>query len=159
MCWHTLFLDRVIVEGYPILGRFHEEHGLEVPFVLMKHLVDAAPEMDFSGWFLIKGLSSIFVPTVKDHSTPQVQENNKLLMNVSKFPSGSAGIRYASSGTSGTPATTMKASQSTNEFVDQANYYPAIPQTTKSQPLSLVSRMRARFGKSHDSNKAAAAAA
>jgi len=62
-CWHSLFRNPVIVRGYPILARHPEETGLESPLNMMASLANVIYATEFEGEVLIKGISSILVPT------------------------------------------------------------------------------------------------
>jgi hypothetical protein len=62
-CWHSLFKNSVIVKGYPILARLHGERGLEIPLNMMAGLADAPFATNFDGRLVIKGFSTMFVPT------------------------------------------------------------------------------------------------
>ncbi|KAI0384641.1 hypothetical protein F5Y04DRAFT_247451 [Hypomontagnella monticulosa] len=65
-CWANLFRDPVLVEGYPIPRRVDRDSGLEISLNLMAQLVNAKKVSQFSGCILIKGYSTILIPT-KQH--------------------------------------------------------------------------------------------
>jgi hypothetical protein len=62
-CWHPLFQNPVIVQGYPILARMHNEKGLEISMDLMVGLGAANYLTDFDGIPVLKGFSSMFIAT------------------------------------------------------------------------------------------------
>lgn len=62
-CWLPLFKNPVIVKGYPILARDHGERGLEIPLNMMASLGDASRTTVFDRNLVIKGFSTLFVPT------------------------------------------------------------------------------------------------
>jgi hypothetical protein len=62
-CWHSLFRNPVLVKGFPILARKHKEQGLEIPLNMMAGLGEATRATIFDGSLVIKGFSTIFVPT------------------------------------------------------------------------------------------------
>ena len=62
-CWHSLFRNPVIVEGYPILARHTKENGLEISETMMTFLGNVSRAMIFKGVRLLKGFSTLFVPT------------------------------------------------------------------------------------------------
>lgn len=62
-CWHDLFHDITIVEGYPIPRRAAEELGLEISLELMAGLAQAQYLNIFRGVPVVKGFSTILYPT------------------------------------------------------------------------------------------------
>lgn len=62
-CWHSLFQNPVIVGGYPISPRRHNEKGLEISLQLMADLGHADYLTDFAGNRVLKGFSTMFVET------------------------------------------------------------------------------------------------
>ena len=62
-CWHSLFRNPVIAKGYPVLARNHREKGLEIPLNMMAQLGEASRATKFDGSLVIKGFSTMFVPT------------------------------------------------------------------------------------------------
>ncbi|KAF4626411.1 hypothetical protein G7Y89_g11749 [Cudoniella acicularis] len=62
-CWHLLFENPVIVKGYPIRTRIHDERGLEIPLELMASLGDAFYLTEFNHVPVLKGFSTMFVAT------------------------------------------------------------------------------------------------
>ncbi|KAJ5652431.1 hypothetical protein N7507_009857 [Penicillium longicatenatum] len=66
-CWHDLFRNCVVVEGYPISRRpeLGATNGLEIPLPMMASLVQANHVNNFLGGLVIKGFSAMLVPTEK----------------------------------------------------------------------------------------------
>ncbi|PLB47714.1 hypothetical protein P170DRAFT_385589 [Aspergillus steynii IBT 23096] len=66
-CWHDLFRNCVVVEGYPIPRRpeVGAANGLEIPLPMMASLVQANYVNTFLGGLFIKGFSAMLVPTEK----------------------------------------------------------------------------------------------
>lgn len=62
-CWHYMIRNPVVVKGFPILRRENEERGLEMPLQLMAKLGNAERATVFHGGLVIKGHSTMFVPT------------------------------------------------------------------------------------------------
>lgn len=60
-CWHDLFVNPVIVHGFPIPDR-GEERGLEIPLQMMASLGGASHAIEYEGGLVMKGFSSMFVP-------------------------------------------------------------------------------------------------
>jgi len=64
-CWHKLFRNPVIVEGYPITKRTRYGTGLEIPVSMMSILAKVPRLHEFLGRRLLKGFSTAVVPTEK----------------------------------------------------------------------------------------------
>lgn len=66
-CWHRLFNNPVVVQGYPVRARPQLEPGtgLEIPLDVLMALVDSTRIETFNQKNLIKGFSSMLVPTRK----------------------------------------------------------------------------------------------
>lgn len=64
-CWHSLFRNPVIVTGYPIPFRPEEAKGLDIPVNMMAGLIEATYATEFNGGIVIKGMSSMLIPTKK----------------------------------------------------------------------------------------------
>ena len=62
-CWHSLFRNPVIVRGFPILARGHDERGLEISLDMMASLAGAERATVFGDQLVIKGFSTMLVPT------------------------------------------------------------------------------------------------
>lgn len=62
-CWHGLFRNPVVVEGYPILKRPPGRLGLEIPLGMMASLVEACRVNTFRETLVIKGFSAMLVLT------------------------------------------------------------------------------------------------
>ncbi|PLN78353.1 hypothetical protein BDW42DRAFT_187471 [Aspergillus taichungensis] len=65
LCWHGLFRNPIVVEGFPILRRPDKRtaSGLEIPLYIMASLAQARYVNIFMGGIYIKGFSTILVPT------------------------------------------------------------------------------------------------
>ena len=61
-CWKGLFLNPVVVRGYPILRRPRRDTGLEIPLDMAANLVDAKRLHEFMGQFCLKGFSAMLAP-------------------------------------------------------------------------------------------------
>ena len=62
-CWHKMFRNPVIVQGYPILYRSEPGTGLEIPVDIMAGLAGTRRVNTFNGKLFIKGYSTMLVPT------------------------------------------------------------------------------------------------
>jgi hypothetical protein len=64
-CWHNLFRNCLVVEGYPISRRpeIGTASGLEIPFPMMAGLAQAKYVNTFLGRPIVKGFSTMLVPT------------------------------------------------------------------------------------------------
>jgi hypothetical protein len=66
-CWFSLFRNPTIVKGYPIPSRSADKHdaqtGLEIPLNMMAGLVKASRVTKIDNQLLIKGFSTLFIPT------------------------------------------------------------------------------------------------
>ncbi|PVH72378.1 hypothetical protein DL98DRAFT_576852 [Cadophora sp. DSE1049] len=60
-CWHNMFRNPVIVEGFPIATRSASQIGLEVSLGMMAQLGEASFMTEHEGGFVIKGFSTMFV--------------------------------------------------------------------------------------------------
>lgn len=60
-CWHALFKNPVVVQGYPTLRRPREKTGLEIPLDILAALVQAQHITAFGEGLYIKGFSSVLV--------------------------------------------------------------------------------------------------
>ena len=61
-CWHPLFPGTVIARGFPIPAR-SGQIGIELPYTLMTSLARILHPVDFDGGILLKGFSTMLVPT------------------------------------------------------------------------------------------------
>ncbi|KAJ1326978.1 ankyrin repeat domain-containing protein 50 [Microdochium nivale] len=68
-CWHALFGNSVIVDGFPISRRESSDTGLEVNLELMAALTDASRVNIFQGIPMIKGFSRLLFPLQKSTDT------------------------------------------------------------------------------------------
>ncbi len=64
-CWHKLFRNPIIVEGYPIPKRNRYGTGLEIPISMISSLAESPRLHQFLGRRLLKGFSTAVVPTEK----------------------------------------------------------------------------------------------
>ena len=64
LCWLKLFKEPVLALGFPVPSRTNEI-GLEMPLKLMATICGARHFVDFQGGILIKGLSSMLIPTAR----------------------------------------------------------------------------------------------
>ena len=62
-CWYLLFRNPVIVQGFPSLNRPNREKGLDIPFDMMIGLGMTERATTFDGCLVLKGFSTIFIPT------------------------------------------------------------------------------------------------
>jgi hypothetical protein len=61
-CWHSLFRNPVVVQGYPILRRAKGAIGVEIPLSIMAALAHATRVTNFLGKTLVKGFCTMLVP-------------------------------------------------------------------------------------------------
>ncbi|OQV03982.1 hypothetical protein CLAIMM_08939 [Cladophialophora immunda] len=62
-CWHNLFKNPVIVDGYPTRRRAEHNTGVEMPLNVMAELAGTQQLNTFNGRLFIKGYSAMLVPT------------------------------------------------------------------------------------------------
>ncbi|KAL3488654.1 hypothetical protein BJX62DRAFT_253120 [Aspergillus germanicus] len=65
-CWHELFRNPVLVSGFPVARRPRElgsATGLEIPIYILARLTNATVLNSFYGRTVIKGFSTMLVPT------------------------------------------------------------------------------------------------
>lgn len=64
-CWQQMFNNPVVVTGYPIMPRkdLNTGVGLELPFDMMTTLADARYLTTFQDRTLVKGFSTVLIPT------------------------------------------------------------------------------------------------
>jgi nucleoside phosphorylase len=60
-CWHNLFKNPVVVEGFPIPRKTEIETGLEIPLHIMAALAQSQRVNTFDGKVFIKGFSTMLV--------------------------------------------------------------------------------------------------
>lgn len=67
-CWHDIFRNGVVVEGFPLSRRPEAgaAKGLDIPLPMMARLAQASYVNTFLGSPIIKGFSSMLIPT-EDH--------------------------------------------------------------------------------------------
>lgn len=61
-CWHDLFVNPVIVKGFPIPSRHDPNTGVEMPLDMMASLIGSGKIDRFHGKAMIKGFSAILIP-------------------------------------------------------------------------------------------------
>lgn len=71
ICWHALFRNPVIVEGFPTANRLNGERGLEIPLPMMASLGLVERATIFDGALVLKGFCSMFVPTKRSKDSIQ----------------------------------------------------------------------------------------
>ncbi|KAI1094982.1 hypothetical protein F5B19DRAFT_505096 [Rostrohypoxylon terebratum] len=62
-CWHPLFVNPIIVQGFPISERCETGTGLEMPLNMLVELAGARYIDTFQSRVFIKGFSTMLVPT------------------------------------------------------------------------------------------------
>ena len=62
-CWHHLFRNPVIAEGYPIPLRTENEEGLELSVDAIVTLACTSFAVNYAGYLLLKGFNSMLAPT------------------------------------------------------------------------------------------------
>ena len=62
-CWHKLFRNPVVVEGFPIPRRSRYGSGLEIPLNMMSRLTESPRIHQYFGKHLLKGFSTAVFPT------------------------------------------------------------------------------------------------
>ncbi|KAE8381785.1 hypothetical protein BDV26DRAFT_255120 [Aspergillus bertholletiae] len=62
-CWHALFRNPVIVEGFPIRCRAENNNGLDIPLDIMAGLIRTRQATEFDDRIFIKGFSALLFPT------------------------------------------------------------------------------------------------
>jgi hypothetical protein len=65
-CWHALFRNPVIVNGFPIQARLEMGTGIEIPLNIMAGLVGARRIQNFGGNVLMKSFSIILLLTKRE---------------------------------------------------------------------------------------------
>ncbi|KAI0193485.1 hypothetical protein F4808DRAFT_453229 [Astrocystis sublimbata] len=68
-CWHDLFLNPIVVTGYPIPSRKEPGTGLEIPLHMMAGLARTGQVNIFNGKTFIKGYSTLLIPTKRNGNT------------------------------------------------------------------------------------------
>jgi hypothetical protein len=62
-CWHAMFCNPMVVSGFPILARYNDEQGLELPFDIMSTLAEAHLATRYDMILVLKGPCTMLVPT------------------------------------------------------------------------------------------------
>ncbi|KAI1259985.1 hypothetical protein F5Y18DRAFT_406994 [Xylariaceae sp. FL1019] len=68
-CWHNLFLNPIVVKGYPVRSRAESGTGLEIPLNMMAGLARAENVSTFGQKTLIKGFSTLLIPIKRNGDT------------------------------------------------------------------------------------------
>ncbi|XHG01956.1 hypothetical protein AWENTII_005322 [Aspergillus wentii] len=68
-CWHYLFRNPVVAEGYPIPRRAHNRPGIDISLQMMAELAETSCVNPFHGRPFIKGFSTLLVPTEYSENT------------------------------------------------------------------------------------------
>ncbi|CAH0027544.1 unnamed protein product, partial [Clonostachys rhizophaga] len=68
-CWHNMFLNPVVVKGYPIRRKLEKNSGVEMTLDIMAGLARTNMVDEFKGITFIKGFSTLLVPTQKVKET------------------------------------------------------------------------------------------
>lgn len=61
-CWHAMFRNPVVVNGFLILARHENEQGLELPLNIMSILAEAHFATRYNTTLVLKGLCTMLVP-------------------------------------------------------------------------------------------------
>lgn len=64
-CWHAMFRNPMIVQGFPIPPRTIEERGLEISVELMLALAQTLWATVYNGTLILKGFATLLTPTLK----------------------------------------------------------------------------------------------
>jgi hypothetical protein len=70
LCWNPMFANGVIAKFFPVPER-NDEVGLEIPFKLMVILGRIWYPMEYLDGFVLKGYSTILIPTLKTQHSVQ----------------------------------------------------------------------------------------
>jgi len=62
-CWHNMFRNPVVVDGYPILPRAESTPGIDIPLNMMTNLTGTRKIDIFGDRIYVKGFSAMAVPT------------------------------------------------------------------------------------------------
>jgi len=62
-CWHDMFRNPVMVNGYPTLNKREHGVGLEMPLNMIAGLAGSERAVEFNGNVFIKGFSTMLVAT------------------------------------------------------------------------------------------------
>ena len=69
-CWHSLFENAVIAQGFPTPQR-NGEKGIEMPFHLMTRLAGALYSVSYKDGIYLKGYSTLLFPTARTKTSIQ----------------------------------------------------------------------------------------
>jgi hypothetical protein len=62
-CWHAMFRNPIVVDGFPILARHENEQGLEISLGIMSILAEARYATHYNATLVLKGFCTMLVPT------------------------------------------------------------------------------------------------
>ncbi|KAL9086103.1 MAG: hypothetical protein Q9165_007315 [Trypethelium subeluteriae] len=65
-CWHAMFCNPVVVNGYPILARPENEEGLELSLNMMIDLAEVEFVTPYDEVLILKGFCTMLVPTRRE---------------------------------------------------------------------------------------------
>lgn len=68
-CWHQLFHQPAIAEGFPITRKSQPRGGIEIPLRMMAALLGTGQMDEFNNKMFLKGFSKMAVPVKKDGET------------------------------------------------------------------------------------------
>jgi hypothetical protein len=68
-CWHNLFQNPVVANGFPILARSDGQKGLEAPLTLTATLAEAHYPIHFDKTLFLKGSCTALIPTARTHGS------------------------------------------------------------------------------------------
>jgi hypothetical protein len=86
-CWHNMFSNAVLGEGYPIPARNGNDQGLEISLEILSALTRTNTLTTYQGRVVLKGFNSIFVVTkledasVQWHLTISEDQSQRLTYN------------------------------------------------------------------------------
>ena len=62
-CWHAMFRNPMVVSGFPILARYNDEQGLELPLDVMSTIAETHLATHYDTMLVLKGHCTMLVPT------------------------------------------------------------------------------------------------
>jgi hypothetical protein len=62
-CWHAIFRNPTVVQGFPILARDNGQTGLQIPFNMLHTLAETPCLTTYQSAIVLKGLVTMLVPT------------------------------------------------------------------------------------------------
>ena len=70
-CWHAMFRNAVVADGYPVPMRYNDEVGLELSPAMMAFLAHTPWAVRYQGHFFLKGFNTIMAPTKQQDQSVQ----------------------------------------------------------------------------------------